>query len=253
MRSRGSSAYWKRGGEIAQETRLWDADREVTRPMRSKEDAHDYRYFPDPDLLPLVIDEAWIEEIRSSLPEMPEARRNRFVSQYALPAYDAELLTSRRDVANYFEAAVKGQPNPKAISNWVMGDLFRVIKERKLDQQLHIFSFPIPPEHLAEMVRMIDQGKISGKIAKTLFEELLDSGESPEKIVREKGLEQVSDSSSIEMAIDQVLADHSQQVSDYRSGKEKVLGFLVGQIMKATKGKANPQIVNEILNKKLQK
>jgi aspartyl-tRNA(Asn)/glutamyl-tRNA(Gln) amidotransferase subunit B len=241
------------GGEIAQETRLWDEDREVTRPMRSKEYAHDYRYFPDPDLLPLVIDEAWIEEIRSGLPEMPEARRNRFVSQYALPAYDAELLTSRRDVANYFEAAVKGQPNPKAISNWVMGDLFRVIKERKLDQQLHIFSFPIPPEHLAEMVRMIDEGKISGKIAKALFEELLDSGESPEKIVREKGLEQVSDSSSIEMAIDQVLADHSQQVSDYRSGKEKVLGFLVGQIMKATKGKANPQIVNEILKKKLQK
>ncbi|MFQ5542182.1 MAG: Asp-tRNA(Asn)/Glu-tRNA(Gln) amidotransferase subunit GatB, partial [Candidatus Binatia bacterium] len=153
------------GGEIAQETRLWDADREVTRSMRSKEYAHDYRYFPDPDLLPLVIDEAWIEEIRSGLPELPEARRNRFVSQYALPPYDAELLTSRRDVANYFEAAVKEHPNPKAMSNWVMGDLFRVIKERKLDQQLHIFSLPIPPEHLAEMVRMIDQGKISGKIA----------------------------------------------------------------------------------------
>ena len=240
------------GGQIAQETLLWDEDKEVTRPMRSKEFAHDYRYFPDPDLLPLVIDEAWIEEIRSGLPELPEARRSRFVSQHALPLYDAELLTSRRDVADYYEAAIKVHSNPKAISNWVMGDLFRVIKERKLDQQLHISSWPIPPEHLAEMVRMIDQGKISGKIAKTLFEELLDSGESPEKIVREKGLEQVSDLSSIEMAIDQVLAAHSQQVSDYRSGKEKVLGFLVGQIMKSTKGKANPQIVNEILKKKLQ-
>ena len=240
------------GGQIAQETMLWDEDNEVTRPMRSKEFAHDYRYFPDPDLLPLVIDEAWIEEIRSGLPELPEARRSRFVSQHALPLYDAELLTSRRDVADYYEAAINVHSNPKAISNWVMGDLFRVIKERKLDQQLHISSWPIPPERLAEMVRMIDQGKISGKIAKALFEELLDSGESPEKIVREKSLEQVSDLSSIEMAIDQVLAAHSQQVSDYRSGKEKVLGFLVGQIMKATKGKANPQIVNEFLKKKLQ-
>ena len=240
------------GGQIAQETMLWDEDNEVTRPMRSKEFAHDYRYFPDPDLLPLVIDEAWIEEIRSGLPELPEARRSRFVSQHALPLYDAELLTSRRDVADYYEAAINVHSNPKAISNWVMGDLFRVIKERKLDQQLYISSWPIPPECLAEMVQMIDQGKISGKIAKALFEELLDSGESPEKIVREKSLEQVSDLSSIEMAIDQVLAAHSQQVSDYRSGKEKVLGFLVGQIMKATKGKANPQIVNEILKKKLQ-
>ena len=240
------------GGQIAQETLLWDEDNEVTRPMRSKEFAHDYRYFPDPDLLPLVIDEAWIEEIKSGLPELPEARRSRFVSQHTLSLYDAELLTSRRDVADYYEAAIKVHSNPKAISNWVMGDLFRVIKERKLDQQLHISAWPIPPEHLAEMVRMIDQGKISGKIAKTLFEELLDSGESPEKIVREKGLEQVSDLSSIEMAIDQVLAAHTQQVSDYRSGKEKVLGFLVGQIMKSTKGKANPQIANEILKKKLQ-
>jgi len=240
------------GGRVAQETRLWDADREVSRPMRSKEFAHDYRYFPDPDLLPLVIDEGWIEEIRSCLPELPEARRNRFVSEYTLPLYDAELLTSRRDVADYYEGALKEHSNPKAISNWVMGDLFRVIKERRLDQQIHISSWPVSPEHLAEMVRMIDQGKISGKIAKALFEDMLDKGESPEKIVREKGLEQVTDMGSIEGAIDQVLAAHSQQVSEYRSGKEKVLGFLVGQVMKATKGKANPQIVNEILKKKLQ-
>jgi len=239
------------GGRVAQETRLWDADREVSRPMRSKEYAHDYRYFPDPDLLPLVIDEAWIEEIRSCLPELPEARRKRFVSEYTLPLYDAELLTSRRDVADYYEAALKEHSNPKAISNWIMGDLFRVIKDRKLDQQIHISSWPASPEHLAGMVRMIDQGKISGKIAKALFEDMLDKGESPEKIVREKGLEQVTDMSSIEGAIDQVLAAHPQQVSEYRTGKEKVLGFLVGQVMKATKGKANPQIVNEILKKKL--
>ncbi|MFQ5852126.1 MAG: Asp-tRNA(Asn)/Glu-tRNA(Gln) amidotransferase subunit GatB, partial [Candidatus Binatia bacterium] len=239
------------GGEIVQETRLWDADHEVTRPMRSKEYAHDYRYFPDPDLLPLVIDDAWIQEIKAGLPELPEARRERFVSQYALPIYDAELLTSRKDVADYYEAALKVHPNPKAISNWVMGDLFRVIKARRLDENLRILSWPIPPQHLAEMVRMVDEGKISGKMAKLLFEEMLDTGESPEDIVRERGLEQVTDLSSIEKAVDQVLTAHSQQVSDYRAGKEKVFGFLVGQVMKATQGKANPHMVNETLRKKL--
>ena len=239
------------GGKLVQETRLWDADREVTRSMRSKESAHDYRYFPEPDLLPLVIDEKWIEEIRSGLPELPEKRKERFLSQYGLPVYDAELLTSRRDVADYFETAVKIHSNPKAISNWVMGDLFRVIKERKLDEKLRIAAWPIVPEHIAVMVRMIDEGKISGKMAKTLFEEMLQRGESPDRIVREKGLEQVTDLGNIEKAVDEVLAAHPQQVSDYRAGKEKVFGFLIGQIMKATQGKANPQMVNEILNRKL--
>lgn len=239
------------GGKLVQETRLWDADREATRSMRSKESAHDYRYFPEPDLLPLVIDEKWIEEIRAGLPELPEKRRDRLVSQYGLPVYDAELLTSRRDVADYFETAVKIHSNPKAISNWVMGDLFRVIKERKLDEKLRIAAWPIVPEHIAVMVRMIDEGKISGKMAKTLFEEMLQRGESPDRIVREKGLEQVTDLGNIEKAIDEVLAAHPQQVSDYRAGKEKVFGFLIGQIMKATQGKANPQMVNEILNRKL--
>ncbi len=239
------------GGKLTQETRLWDTDHEVTRSMRSKEYAHDYRYFPDPDLLPLVIEEKWIGEIKANLPELPEARRERFVSQYALPLYDAELLTSRRDVADYFEAAAKIHSNPKAISNWVMGELFRVIKERKLDVDLCITTWPVTPQHLAEMVRMIDGGKISGKMAKTLFEEMLERGESPEKIVREKGLEQVTDLGSIEKAVDQVLAAHAQQASDYRAGKEKVFGFLVGQVMKATQGKASPQMVNEILRKKL--
>ncbi|MEK7783398.1 MAG: Asp-tRNA(Asn)/Glu-tRNA(Gln) amidotransferase subunit GatB, partial [Candidatus Binatota bacterium] len=239
------------GGKLVQETRLWDADREVTRSMRSKEFAHDYRYFPEPDLLPLVIDEKWIEEIRAGLPELPEKRRERLVSQYGLPVYDAELLTSRRDVADYFETAVEIHSNPKAISNWVMSDLFRVIKERKLDETLRIAAWPIVPEHIAGMVRMIDEGKISGKMAKTLFEEMLQRGESPDRIVREKGLEQVTDLGNIEKAIDEVLAAHPQQVSDYRAGKEKVFGFLIGQIMKATQGKANPQMVNEILNRKL--
>ena len=239
------------GGRVVQETRHWDADREVTRSMRSKEHAHDYRYFPDPDLLPLVIDESWIQKISENMPELPEARKHRFMADYGLPNYDAELLTSRKDVADYYEAAVKVHSNPKAISNWIVGDLFRVIKERKLDERLRITSWPVRPEHLAEMVHMIDQGKISGKIAKSLFEDMLDKEESPEKLVKEKGLEQVTDLGSIEKDVDQVLAAHSQQVADYRAGKDKVFGFLVGQVMKATKGKANPNIVNEILQRKL--
>lgn len=241
-----------KGERVVQETRLWDADLEVTRSMRSKEYAHDYRYFPDPDLLPLVIDEDWIRKIKESIPELPDARKKRFMADYGLPVYDAELLTSRKDVADYYEEAVKAHANPKAISNWVIGDLFRVIKERKLDEKLRISSWPILPGHMAELVRLIDRGKISGKIAKTLFEEMLSNGESPEKLVEEKGLEQVSDSGSIEKEVESVLFANAQQASDYRAGKEKIFGYLVGQVMKATKGKANPKIVNEILRKKLQ-
>jgi aspartyl-tRNA(Asn)/glutamyl-tRNA(Gln) amidotransferase subunit B len=240
------------GGRLTQETRLWDAEREVTRSMRSKEFAHDYRYFPDPDLLPLVIDEKWIAEIRASLPELPEARRQRFIAAYGLPPYDAEILTGRRDVADYFEAAVKIHANPKAISNWVMGDLFRVIKEKKLDDALSIAEWPVSAEHLAAMIKMIDDGKISGKIAKGLFSEMLATGASPNAIVRDKGLEQVTDAGSIESAVDQVLAAYAKQVSDYRAGNEKIFGFLIGQVMKATQGKANPQAVNDLLRKKLQ-
>jgi aspartyl-tRNA(Asn)/glutamyl-tRNA(Gln) amidotransferase subunit B len=240
------------GGKLIQETRLWDADREVTRSMRSKEFAHDYRYFPDPDLLPLVIDEKWIAEIRTSLPELPEARRQRFVGEYGLPPYAAEILTGRRDVADYFEAAVKIHANPKAVSNWVMGDLFRVIKDKNLDDALSIADWPVSAEHLAAMIKMIDDGKISGKIAKGLFTEMLATGVPPEQIVRDKGLEQVSDAGSIESAVDQVLAAHAKQVADFRSGNEKIFGFLVGQVMKATQGKASPQVVNDLLRKKLQ-
>ncbi len=240
------------GGKLHQETRLWDTDHEVTRSMRSKEYAHDYRYFPDPDLLPLVIDDNWIEEIRASLPELPEQRKERFISEYGLPLYDAELLTSRRDVADYFETAARIHSNSKGISNWVMGDLFRVIKERNLEQQLCITKWPVTPEHLAEMVRMIDGEKISGKMAKTLFEEMLEREEPPAEIVRKKGWEQVTDLGSLEKAVDQVLAKHTQQVSEYRSGNERVFCFLVGQEMKLTEGRANPKKVNEILRKRLE-
>jgi aspartyl-tRNA(Asn)/glutamyl-tRNA(Gln) amidotransferase subunit B len=239
------------GGKLTQETRLWDENREETRSMRSKESAHDYRYFPDPDLLPLVIDDAWIGEVRAALPELPAARKARFMSDYGLAAYDAELLTSRKDIADYFESAVGTHANAKALGNWIVGDLFRVLKERKLDEQLYISNWPLAAERLAEMVRLIDQGKISGRIAKTVFEAMLDSGKSPEQIVSEKGLEQVSDTGSIETAVVQVIAANTKQVAQYQAGNEKVYGFLVGQIMKATEGKANPQKVNEILRDKL--
>ncbi|MGH7817181.1 MAG: Asp-tRNA(Asn)/Glu-tRNA(Gln) amidotransferase subunit GatB [Candidatus Binatia bacterium] len=239
------------GGKLIQETRLWDEQRQETRSMRSKESAHDYRYFPDPDLLPLVIDEQWIEEVRALLPELPAARKRRFISEHGLAAYDADLLTSRKDIADYFESALKTHAHPKALSNWIVGDLFRALKERKLDAQLYIANWPVLAERLAELVQLIDQGKISGKIAKTVFEAMLDSEKSPRQIVSEKGLEQLSDSGTIETAIDQVLAANGKQVQQYRSGNEKVYGFLVGQIMKATEGRANPQKVNEILRDKL--
>jgi len=239
------------GGTLIQETRLWDEIREETRAMRSKESAHDYRYFPDPDLLPLAIDDAWIEEIRASLPELPEARKSRFVSAYGLPVYDAERLTGRRDIADYFEAAVKTHANAKAVANWIVGDLFRVLKERKLDERLTIASWPVRAEQIAELVRLIDEGKISGKIAKTVFDAMLGSDRAPREIVAEKGLEQVSDTGSIEAAVEQILAAHPKQAADFQAGNEKIFGFLVGQIMKATQGKANPQKVNEILRQKL--
>ena len=219
--------------------------------MRSKESAHDYRYFPDPDLLPINLNEAWIQKLRSTLPELPDARKVRFMSQYDLPAYDAELLTSRRDVADYLEATISVCPNAKAVSNWIMGDLFRLLKERKLDERLHITDWPLQPAQLGGLVQLIDQGKISGKIAKMIFDTMLDTNQSPEVIISERGLEQVSDRTSLERSIDQVLTDHAKQVAAYRNGNDKIFGFLVGQVMRALQGKANPQKVNELLRAKL--
>jgi aspartyl-tRNA(Asn)/glutamyl-tRNA(Gln) amidotransferase subunit B len=239
------------GGALIQETRLWDENHEMTRSMRSKESAHDYRYFPDPDLPPLVVDDHWIAQIKASLPELPEQRRARFRAQYKLPDYDTELLTTRKDIADYFEAALALHPNPKALSNWVVGDLFRVLKERKLDEQLIIERWPVQPGQLAELVKLIDSGKISGKIAKSVFDALLDSTRLPQEIISERGLEQVSDAASIDGVVAEVLNACAIQAADYRGGNEKVFGFLVGQVMKATHGKANPQMVNQVLKRKL--
>jgi aspartyl-tRNA(Asn)/glutamyl-tRNA(Gln) amidotransferase subunit B len=239
------------GGSLVQETRLWDPDREVTRSMRSKEFAHDYRYFPEPDLLPILVREDTRQGIADSLPELPDVRRRRFVTQYGLPEYDAEVLTARKDVADYYEAAVAAHPNAKALSNWVMGDVLRVVKERGLDDALMIQNWPIASTHLAELVRLIDEGGISGKIAKGVFEDTVQSGRSPSAIVQEKGLTQISDEGPIVEAIAGVLAAHADKVAEYRAGKEKLFGFFVGQVMKATQGKANPQRLNELLRSHL--
>jgi aspartyl-tRNA(Asn)/glutamyl-tRNA(Gln) amidotransferase subunit B len=239
------------GGRLVQETRLWDPDREVTRPMRSKESAHDYRYFPEPDLLPLIVSSSWVEEVRAAMPELPDARRARFVEQYRLPEYDAEVLTARKDVADYYEAAVREHDNAKAISNWVMGDVLRVIKENRVDAALKILDWPVAAERLAEMIRLIDEGAISGKIAKTVFEEMVGTGKRASEIVAEKGLTQISDDAPIITAIDAVLASNQAKVTEYRGGKDKLFGFFVGQVMKATQGKANPQKLNDLLKAKL--
>jgi aspartyl-tRNA(Asn)/glutamyl-tRNA(Gln) amidotransferase subunit B len=239
------------GARLVQETRLWDPDREVTRSMRSKESAHDYRYFPEPDLLPLLVSDEWIEEVRHGLPELPDARRARFARDYGLPEYDADVLTMRKDVADYYEEAVRHHKNPKALSNWVMGDILRIIRERKLDNALVIHDWPVPPERLAAMVELIDSGEISGKIAKSVFEEMVNTGKTPVQIVDEQGLKQISDEGPIIAAVEQVIAANPEKVAEYRSGKDKLFGFFVGQAMKATQGKANPQKLNELLRAKL--
>ncbi len=235
------------GEKIIQETRLWDAAKAVTASMRGKEEAHDYRYFPDPDLVPLVIDPEWVEQIRASLPELPDEKKERFIREYGIPAYDAGILTSSKALANYYEECLRSLAKPKIVSNWILSELLRELKrdEREIEE------CPVSASHLAEMLRMMDEGVISGKIAKTVFEEMYRTGKKAGEIVKEKGLVQVSDSSEIDKIIDQVLAASPKEVEEYRKGKEKLFGFFVGQVMKASRGKANPQVVNEILKKKL--
>jgi aspartyl-tRNA(Asn)/glutamyl-tRNA(Gln) amidotransferase subunit B len=235
------------GGRVLQETRLWDAARGVTGSMRSKEEAHDYRYFPEPDLVPIVVEDRWLDEIRASLPELPDEKRERFVGDFGLPEYDADLLTSEKPVAEWFEEVVAAGAQPKAASNWMMGDLMRLLNE----ENRPIEECAISPGQLASMIRLIDAGTISGKIAKTVFAEMYRTGGDPETIVREKGLVQISDESEIEKAVDAVIAGNPNEVGRYKGGEEKLLGFFVGQVMKKMKGKANPRMLNELLRKKL--
>ncbi|MGH7109875.1 MAG: Asp-tRNA(Asn)/Glu-tRNA(Gln) amidotransferase subunit GatB [Stellaceae bacterium] len=233
------------GGRIAQETRLFDAARGMTRPMRSKEEAHDYRYFPDPDLLPLVLDPAWVAEIRAALPELPDARRTRFISEYGLSAYDAAVLVAETEIAAYFEEAARGR-DPKAAANWIMGDLFGALNRKGLD----IAHSPVSARQLGGLIDLLADGTISGRIAKEVFAEMIETGADAPAIVERKGLRQLSDEEAINAAVDRVLVAHPAQAAQY-AGNPKVLGFFVGQVMRATGGKANPALVNQLLKKKL--
>lgn len=234
------------GEEIRQETRLWDADRGETYSMRSKEDAHDYRYFPDPDLPPIIIDDTYIEELRKELPELPDEKRVRFVKDFGLRPYDAEVLTSVRQLADYFEKTVSAGADAKSASNWIQSELMG-----RIDDPESIDTFPVTPEGLAELIGLIEDSTISGKIAKGLLRDMIDTGKKAAALVEEQGLRQVTDTGAIERMVDEVLQANPQSVEDYRNGTEKALKFLVGQVMKASKGKANPQMVNEILLSKL--
>ncbi len=231
------------GGTIVQETRLWDADQELTLSMRSKEYAHDYRYFPEPDLVPLVIPPQWIDEIRTTLPELPQQRRTRFVDEYGIPDYDAAVLTASRPLADYYEEVVKASREPKLTSNWVMVELLGHLNK----DGRGITDSPIQPTELAALLTLLLRGTISGKIAKTVFEQMYQTGKSAELIVKEQGLTQISNQDELLRIVQEVLAQHPGPIADYRKGKVQSLTFLVGMVMKASRGKANPQAVNELL------
>lgn len=235
------------GEQIVQETRLWDTEKNRTVSMRGKEEAHDYRYFPDPDLVPLVIDRDWIESVEKTLPELPDQRRVRFIRDYGLPEYDADVLTVSREFADYFEDCVSRVSTPKTVSNWMMGELMGLLNARGLSAG----QSPVSAKRLAGLIKLIEDEVISGKIAKTVFDEMADSDKEAETIVEEKGLVQVSDTSALEEIVARVLENHPDEAEKYRGGKSKLFGFFVGQVMKETKGKANPQVVNRILKDKL--
>jgi len=234
------------GGKITQETRLYDADKHETRPMRSKEEANDYRYFPDPDLLPVIIDQAFLDQVAESLPELPDARQARFVDEYKLSAYDASVLTASRELADFYEAAVKASGGQSKLSaNWVMGELSGALNKAGMNVTLS----PVSGAALGNMLMRIEDGTISGKIAKQVFESMWAGEGSADEIIEQKGIKQISDSSAIEGIIKEVLDNSPKQIEQYRSGQEKVFGYFVGQVMKATQGKANPKQVNELLRK----
>ncbi len=235
------------GGLVVQETRLWDPEKNRTTAMRSKEEAHDYRYFPDPDLLPLVVNADWIEAIKKTIPELPDEKKERFKKEYGLPSYDADILTSSRGIADYFEKCVKEFPDPKMVSNWIMGSLLGLLNA----QGKTIEDTPVSAQDLAELLKLIREGIISGKIAKTVFEEMAQTGKSPKEIVEQKGLVQLTDTNAIEEVVEKVLTGSPKEVEAYKNGKTKLFGYFVGQVMKETKGKANPKVVNDILRKKL--
>jgi aspartyl-tRNA(Asn)/glutamyl-tRNA(Gln) amidotransferase subunit B len=234
------------GGSVAQETRLYDPDKNVTRSLRSKEDAHDYRYFPDPDLLPLELDDAFLEECRSTLPELPDAKRKRYEGT-GITRYNASVLTAEVETARWFDALLEAGAEPKQAANWVVAELFGALNRRgeSIDQS------PVSPEKAAELLALVADGTISGTIAKQVFEIMLETGQGAGAIVEERGLKQTSDTGAIDAEIDKVLAANADKVAEYKSGKEQLFGFFVGQTMKAMQGKGNPKLVNERLRAKL--
>lgn len=237
------------GGQVVQETRRWDEASRQTVSMRSKEEAHDYRYFPDPDLVRMQISEEWIEEVRRSIPELPDARKTRYIQEYGLSAEDASVITIAKESADFFDRAVATGADPKAIANWLMGDLFGYLNANNLE----FADLELAPEALGELVKLIEKGTISTKIAKTVFKEMLETGKDPAAIVEEKGLVQISDEGALKKIVDEVIAANPQSVQDYLGGKKQAIGFLVGQVMKQTKGKANPPLVNKLLVEAIEK
>ena len=235
------------GEKLVQETRLWDANRGVTRAMRSKEFAHDYRYFPEPDLVPLTTTREWVEDIRRTLPELPDARMRRFVAEYGIPEYDAGVLTSSKALADYYEACITHYPKPKVVSNWIMVELLRALNRDGLEVE----QSRVTPENLAALLSLVDDGIISGTMAKTVFDAMYETGKTAAEVVQEKGLRQISDEHALVAAIEEVLANNPTEVEEFRNGRDKLLGFFMGQVMKATQGKANPQAVNKLLREKL--
>ncbi len=244
---RRQRAILDEGGQVRQETRLWDADAGKTHGMRGKEEAHDYRYLPDPDLPPLVVDDQWIERVRAGLPELPAAKRARFVEQYGLGDYDAGVLTASKALAEYYEAVVAAGAAPKAAANWVMSDLLGALRAAGLE----LGASPVPPAGLAELIKLIKDGTISGKIAKEVFAEMMASGKAAAAVVEEKGLTQVSDEGELEAILQGIFQANPAEVEAFKGGKKKLMGFFVGQVMKATKGQANPKLVNQLVNKML--
>ncbi len=237
---------WEAGGEVVQETRLYDPARGETRSMRSKEDAHDYRYFPEPDLLPLVLDEAWVASLKAKLPELPDEKRARFTSQYGIPFYDAGVLVADQDIADFYEQVAKGR-DARLAANWITGDFFAALNRTGNT----LVTSPVSAAALGELIDLITDKTINGRIAKDVFEIMVETGKMPAAIVEEKGLRQVTDTGAIDEAVEQVLTANPDKVAEYKSGKDKLFGFFVGQVMKATGGKANPALVNEVVKAKL--
>ena len=244
--ARRQIAILEDGGEVEQETRLFDSDKGITRSMRSKEEAHDYRYFPDPDLLPLTLDPDWVEEIRANLPELPDPKKERFMADYGLTAYDAGVLVAEREIADFFEAVAKGR-DAKSVANWMTGEFFAALNRSGLE----LAEAPVDAGKLGGLIDLIEDKTISGRIAKEVFEEMWESGASAADIVAQKGLKQITDEGAIEAIVARVIADNPGQVEQFKAGNEKLIGWFVGQVMKASQGKANPALVNQILKQKL--